>query len=290
MNPALRKLLRKGDPTPEEIDKFLQSTEFPLVSENDVTFVYRGHADAVYLRCFISGLDAAQPLQALGESGLWAATLELSRGSRIEYKFEIVNGDHRELVVDPLNPVLARDPFGANSVCQAAGYERPAWTEPQHHTRKGSVEGFSIDSKAFGQRRDIAVYLPARFKQRRRYPLLIVHDGFDYLKFAALQTVLDNLIDALEIPPLIAALTQSPDRLKEYAGDDRHAEFVAKEIPKALADHYLLAEGPWAPRLIGGKLRWRGFITHGLAVSRGIWSTAPAIGLVCFQRYRAPPT
>ena len=251
MNPALRKLLRKGDPTPEEIEKFLQSTEFPLVSENDVTFVYRGHADAVYLRCFISGLDAAQPLQALGESGLWAATLELSRGSRIEYKFEIVNGDHRELVVDPLNPVLARDPFGANSVCQAAGYERPAWTEPQLHTRKGSVEGFSIDSKAFGHRRDIAVYLPARFKQRRRYPLLIVHDGFDYLKFAALQTVLDNLIDALEIPPLIAALTQSPDRLKEYAGDDRHAEFVAKEIPKALADHYPLAEGPWARGLLG---------------------------------------
>ena len=49
-------------------------------------------------------------------------------GSRIEYKFEVIAGGQRQLLVDPLNPVLAHDPFGANSVCQGAGYERPAWT------------------------------------------------------------------------------------------------------------------------------------------------------------------
>ena len=47
-----------------------------------------------------------------------------------------------------------------------------------------------------------ALYLPARFRRTRRYPLLVVHDGHDYLRYAALGTILDNLIHRLEIPEL----------------------------------------------------------------------------------------
>ncbi len=251
MNPDLRRLFRKGAPATGEIDAFLRENEFPLVDEADVTFVYRGHADKVYLRCWISGLDTAQPFQPLAGSDLWAATIELPKGSRIEYKLEVVRHGQHELIVDPLNPVLAHDPFGANSVCQAWGYERPHWTHEKPDSRDGGLAAIEIDSEVFRDRRQANVYLPARFRDNRRYSLLVVHDGNDYLNYAALKTVLDNLIHALEIPPLIVALTQSPDRLKEYAGDERHARYLAEELLPVLSDTYPLIDEPQARCIMG---------------------------------------
>ena len=36
------------------------------------------------------------------------------------------------------------------------------------------------------------MYLPARFRPTRRYPLLVVHDGGDYIHYAALKEVLSD--------------------------------------------------------------------------------------------------
>jgi enterochelin esterase family protein len=251
MNAALRKLFRKGSPDKAEIDAFIASTAFPLVDGSEVTFVYRGVADAVYLRCWISGFDAAQPFQLLNGTELWVLTIELPAGSRIEYKFEIEAGGDRHLIIDPLNGVLAHDPFGANSVCQGAGYERPVWTMHDPEARSGSVDSFSVESSAFREARGISVYLPARFRRKRRYPLLVVHDGHDYARYADLKIVLDNLIHYLEIPQMIVALTQSPDRLKEYAGDERHAAFIAHDLLPQLADKYPLLDEVTARGIMG---------------------------------------
>jgi enterochelin esterase family protein len=251
LNALLRKLFRKGAPTKPDITAFIAAAEFPLVDGSDVTFVFHGQADAVNLRCWISGLNTAQPFQPLHGTDLWAVTIELPPGSRIEYKFEVTRNGERHLILDPLNDVLAHDPFGANSVCQGSGYIRPAWTLHDPDARKGSIEIQTISSKKFGEDREIQVYLPARFRRNRRYPLLIVHDGTDYLKFADLQIVLDNLTHSLEIPAMIVALTQSPDRLKEYAADDRHAFHLAEELLPFLTDTFPLIDEPQARGIMG---------------------------------------
>ena len=251
MNASLRRLLRKGAPAPGAVDAFVRKSTFPLVDENDITFVFRGEADEVLLRCWISGLDAAQPFQRLPDTDLWATTIALPEGSRIEYKFEIVRAGDRQLVLDPLNDVRAEDPFGANSVCQAWGYERPEWTHHREESRPGSVATRQIESEVFRGGREIAVYRPAFFRENRRYPLLVVHDGLDYLHYASLQTVLDNLIHALEIPPLVAVMTQSPDRLREYSGDERHADFIGGELLPFMHENYPLIDEPAARTLMG---------------------------------------
>ncbi|MEX2126205.1 MAG: alpha/beta hydrolase-fold protein [Woeseia sp.] len=247
----MRKLFRKGTPDKAEIDAFINASEFPLVDGTEVTFVYRGVADAVYLRCWISGFDTAQPFQLLNGSELWVSTIELPAGSRIEYKFEIEAGGKRHLIVDPLNDVVAHDPFGANSVCQGAGYERPAWTLHDPEARSGSIEAFKVESGAFREAREISVYLPARFRRNRRYPMLVVHDGHDYVRYADLKVVLDNLIHYLEIPQMIVALTQSSDRLKEYAADDRHADFIAKDLLPQLTERYPLMNATTSRGIMG---------------------------------------
>jgi enterochelin esterase family protein len=251
MNPALRKLVRKGTTNAEEIDALVRELDFPLVDGTDVTFVYRGAADAVYLRCWISGLDTAQPFQSLPGTDLWATTIELPKGSRIEYKFEVDADGRKELILDPLNDVVAHDPFGANSVCQASGYERPQWTLHDPLSKAGSLHSLQVDSTAFGEPREIQVYLPATFRQNRRYPLLVVHDGIDYLHYADLKAVLDNLTHRLEIPSIVVALIQSPDRLKEYGGDDRHARFLVEDLLPLLNDTYPLTDSPAARCIMG---------------------------------------
>lgn len=276
MNPALRKLFRKGAPEAAAIDTFIEESTFPLVDGSDVTFVFRGKADEVFLRCWISGLDTAQPFQLLPDTDIWMAKIELPKGSRIEYKFEVIEGGNRRLILDPLNKVLARDPFGANSVCQGFGYRRPWWTLQREDARAGVLDKLQIQSQIFKGSRDLLVYRPARYRSNRRYPLLIVHDGIDYLKFADLKTVLDNLITSLEIPPLIAVMIQSPDRLLEYGGYDPHADFLAKELLPFMIDTYPLIDDPASRAVMGASF-------GGVAALHAAWRYPGLYGRLVLQ-------
>jgi enterochelin esterase-like enzyme len=227
------------------------ATHSPIVDPGGVTFVYHGAADTVSLRCWIHGLPASQPFERVDDRDLWVLRVELPENSRIEYKFEVVRDGQEHWILDPLNPLTAADPFGANSVAQGYGYERPEWTGEDPAARAGQVDEIALRSHALGDDRHVGIYVPARFRRSRRYPLLIVHDGWDYLRYASLDTVLDNLIHRLEIPPMIVALTQSSDRLVEYAGHDGHARFVAEELPQQLAHDFPLHPSPAARGLMG---------------------------------------
>jgi enterochelin esterase family protein len=50
-----------------------------------------------------------------------------------------------------------------------------------------------VPSRALRRDCPVTLYLPARFRRTVAYPLLVVHDGGDFLQYAAAKTVLDNL-------------------------------------------------------------------------------------------------
>jgi enterochelin esterase-like enzyme len=233
------------------VDTFISAHEFPLIEGTTATFVYCGDADEVHLTHWVYGLPSSQPFKRLLGSDLWFFTLELPRKSRVEYKLEIVHGDEHRLIQDPLNPNLAADPYGANSVVHGEGYESPEWSQFDPSARPGELQEHRLASKVFGDVRSVTVYVPARFRQTRRYPLLIVHDGQDFLRFTELKHVLDNLIHRLEIPPLVVALVDSQQRLTEYADDERHAEFLAKELVPVMEDTYPLLGTAGGRALVG---------------------------------------
>ena len=112
MNPHIEKLMAGGAPSEEAVNAFLRDQDFPLVEPGNVTFVFRGPADEVILRRWISGFNTALPMQVLDGTDLWVLTMELPQGSRFEYKFEVVRSGERELLLDKLNDVVAHDPFG----------------------------------------------------------------------------------------------------------------------------------------------------------------------------------
>ncbi len=251
MTEILRELEADESPSAEAIDRLLETETFPSVRGTTATLVYRGEADRVLLRHWIHGLPSEQAFRRVGDSELWVLELEIPRQSRIEYKIDVVKGRRHRWIRDPLNPVKAHDPFGANSVLHGEGYEVPTWTQPDPTSRKGEMARLAIDSDVFGDRREVQLYLPARHRPRRRHPLLIVHDGEDYLRYANLQTVLDNLIERLEIEPPVVALIQSPDRLIEYGADPRHGRFLAEELLPELEAKLPIKQNASARALMG---------------------------------------
>jgi enterochelin esterase-like enzyme len=275
VNAELGRLLAPGAPSGEAVDEFVATHDLPLVSREGVTFLYRGEADAVFLRMFISGLPAAQPLERVAGSDLWLLHLSLPEQSRFEYKFEVKRGGANEWLTDPLNPFRASDPFGENSVCQGWGYLPPEWTLPDENARAGSFDELTVESRHLG-RRAVLLYLPARFRRTRRYPLLVLHDGGDYLRYAQLKVVLDNLIHRLEIPPLIVALTESPDRLRDYVGFDPHADFVVGELLPAVAARAPLDPDPAMRGAMGASL-------GGVAALHAAWRHPGAFGRLLLQ-------
>ncbi len=248
---AIRALARQPRHTRAEIDAFLAAHDFPLVEGTTVTFVWRGRATEVNLQHWVFGLAASQAFRRLGRTDLWYLTMELPEGSRVEYKIEVVRGAERHWIEDPLNDARARDPFGANSVCQCAGYVVPDWTLHRADTRPGRIEDRTIESRAWGGPRPVKLYFPARYLPTRSYPLLVVHDGPDYLEYAGLKTVLDNLIHRLEIPSMIVAFTGSDDRLAEYADSEAQARFLVEDLVPTLEAELPLEGRPAARGLMG---------------------------------------
>ncbi|MBV9205973.1 MAG: enterochelin esterase [Actinobacteria bacterium] len=233
------------------VDRFLARHEVPIVEGARCTFLYRGEADEVSLVHRIFGLPSHLPLRRLRDTDLWYGMLELPEGSRVEYQLEVARDGHRDRINDPLNPRLAHSPMGSSSVCYAQGYVTPDWTMPDADARQGSLTDVVVRSRALRRDCRVTLYLPARFRPTARYPLVIVHDGGDYLQYAAAKTVLDNLIHRLDVAETVAAFIYPGDRLAEYANSAAHARYLTAELLPLLEAEFPLAARPSGRCLMG---------------------------------------
>ncbi len=235
----------------DEVTHFLSNHRFPAVEDNIVTFVFAGMVEHVSLRHWIYGLPSSLPLFRYGGTPLWFRSMVFPPRSRIEYKYGVQQSGHEEWIFDPLNPNVAHDPFGGNSVVHCRDYQDPEWAFEQPGVPQGVLERFTLNSHALERDQQIQVYLPNNYRDYRRYRLLVVHDGDDYLKFSRLKQVLDNLIARLEIPPLIVAFTNPGDRIREYAADPRHAKHIVEELIPSLEERYPVIRQPSGRCLMG---------------------------------------
>ena len=214
----------------EAVDRFLGRHEIPIVEGDRCTFLWRGEADEAWVCQRIVGLPDRIPLRRLHGTDLWQLVLELPEGSRVEYQIEIRRGEHYERFNDPLNEKRSHSPMGSSSVCFAAGYRTPDWVLPDPEARPGELKELVLRSRALGRDAHVTVYLPARFRPTASYPLLVVHDGGDFLQYASMKTVLDNLIHRLDVEETVVAFTHPGDRLQEYANSAAHSRFLTQEL------------------------------------------------------------
>ena len=248
---AINRLRERRPVDGATVDRFLGRHEVPIVEGSRCTFLWRGEADEVFMVHRIFGLPNHLRLRRLRGTDLWYAVLELPERSRVEYQLEVVRGGHRERMNDPLNPRLAHSPVGSSSVCYAHGHVVPEWTAFDPEARPGSLVDMVVPSRALRRDCPVTLYLPARFRRTATYPLLIVHDGGDYLDYAAAKTVLDNLIHRLDVAELVAAFVYPGDRLAEYANSAAHARFLTAELVPRLEAELPLSGTPSSRCLMG---------------------------------------
>jgi len=251
-HPALRQLLSNAL-TPATLKRFLEDQDFPLVAKGRVSFVWVGDASQVELLRWIHGGVNRSAFQQVADSPLWWLDLDVTDGGRFEYKLGINKSGEEHWILDPLNHSKAGDPFGDNSVCKTFGYVRPEWSMPQGAPR-GKIEPLTINSASFDETRREQIYLPCGYTGNEIMPLLIIHDGADYLTYADLATSLDNLIYAKIIQPIIVALVQTGDRPGEYSGGRRHARYLVNDLLPVLESDYAVSKHARNRILLGASL------------------------------------
>ncbi|BAK38318.1 hypothetical protein MLP_53040 [Microlunatus phosphovorus NM-1] len=248
---AINRLRESKELDHQALQRFVDQHEFPIIEGNQCTFVAWQQADEVFLRHRVVGIRDPLPLRRIEHTDFWYVVLEIPKDSRVEYQIEVRRGEHWERFNDPLNPRIARSPVGNSSVCFGQGYQVPDWAVYDPDARPGELVELMIRSQA--QRRDnrVTLYLPARFTTTQRYPLLVVHDGGDYLEYASMKVVLDNLIHRLDMAETVVAFTYPGERLREYPNSGPHARWITKELIGQLEEQFPLIAHPSGRALLG---------------------------------------
>ncbi len=232
----------------------LRGGDLPRHHGPETTFVYVGPATSVALKHWMDDFPRLPAFTRITGTDLWYLTARLPEGARIDYKLDVRDGGRRRLLLDPLNDDHSHDPFGTNSVVAGPGYVRPDWTKPDPTVPAGRAVDLKVPPGAFPRARPVRVLLPAGYDAGRTYPLLIVHDGSEYLQYSALGTVLDNLTHRGEIVPIVAALVDPGERNREYTGDERHGSFLADGVLPVVDRHVAISADPRQRALMGASL------------------------------------
>ena len=218
-----------------EVERFLQvlrALGTPMIDGSAVTFVYH---DPQARRVAVAGefnqwsrTGELAIMEQLDNSGIFHYTLNLSEPARLEYKF-IVDDEWK---LDPLCPNTVDNGIGdRNSYFVVGQFHEPPELQSVEGIPHGRVEEFEFESERLGNRRAVYVYLPPGYDtDTTPLPALYVHDGGEYLSRARLPVVLDNLIHAGEVAPLIAVMVDPVDRMTEYMMNERYTNFVYSEL------------------------------------------------------------
>ena len=172
------------------------------------------------------------PHELIRNGRAWELMAAAPDVARFEYQFELVDRHGgREWILDADNPKRATGPWGHKSVWEEPGYEPPGWVDEDP---VGKPKTVTIASKIL--KRELPALIWAHPDATERSPLLVAHDGPEYVEHSSLLTYLGQL------PPLRAALIGPVDRNEIYSASARYSRALAEEI---------LPQLPSAPARIG---------------------------------------
>lgn len=213
-------------------DSFLRThTKLPII-ENDTTvhFIYNENARSVDMAGDATNWQPSLKLKKVEGTHLWYLTCHYESDARLDYKFVI---DNQHWINDPGNPARCAGGFGENSELRMPRCPVPAETLSYPDIPSGELIDSLWYSETLQNARTITIYLPAEYPfTRRNYPIILFHDGNDYLAFAKAQKIMDYLIHHQIIEPVIGIFVPAVERTPEFIGPRKelYSAFLVKEL------------------------------------------------------------
>ncbi len=215
-----------------------------------VTFLWRGGAEASEVRFDAQILPDAQgaPLLRLGNTDVWFLTVRLPATARFTYGFK--RPGKRQLF-DPLNPLR----FRSSSFAELPAAPPQSWIGIQPDVPKGTLWHEKLRSENLKEERSVSIYTPPGYDPKSgSYGLLVLFDGQDYRGPMPIPTILDNLVAAKKIHPLVAILVDNQSeesRDRDLECYPPFADFLAKELVPWARQRYRFSAEP-ERTIVGG--------------------------------------
>ena len=234
-------------------DSFMNAANsFPFI-ENDtvVNFVYNAASQSVSMAGDATGWSPNINFIHIAGTTFYYYTTTYERDARLDYKF-VINGS--SWVLDPKNPHTCIGGFGPNSELRMPGYVVPPEISYYPAIPHGTITDTTFHSNILGNNRPVRVYLPPGYPSgSEAYPVILFHDGPEYISLGNTNNIFDYLISEHLMTPVIGVFVPPVDRTAEYSGSkiDQFTEFIISELMPVIDAKYKTSNHP-ARRAMAG--------------------------------------
>jgi enterochelin esterase family protein len=233
-------------------DSFITACRaFPFIENDSLAhFIFTGASGSIVMAGDATHWNPSQNLSLIPGTNFWYLTKIYESDARLDYKF-VTGGSN--WILDPRNPKTCAGGFGPNSEIRMGGNtpspEVQYYTDIHHGTFRDTV----FHSNFLNNSRLVRVYLPPSYPAAAEYPLILFHDGLEYINLAAANYVLDYLIAHKMISPVIAVFVPPVDRQPEYAGTkiDLFTSFITGELMPFIDQKYRTSKDPMKRATLG---------------------------------------
>ncbi len=234
-----------------------QTEKTPLLDGNRATFVWQG-TTAPYLKGDWNGWDDPITLTRLAPD-VWVFTAPFDSTAYVEYAYFTDPDDDKARLPDPFNPRRVPNGVGAhNHFFGMAGYRPTPLIQPtkNNHETRGKITRHTVRCEFLVQgKRDLWLYAPPT---REPVPLLLVWDGWDYLRRAKVATMVDRLTAQGQMRPHAIAFFHNGGarRFLEY-GTTEPTLFALQNVADVAREHLNLVDivrQPGAYAVLGASL------------------------------------
>jgi enterochelin esterase-like enzyme len=168
-----------------------------------------------------------------GAGAAWTLDFPRPAVDRMEYQLQLrYPGAGPLLAPDPANPLRADGPFGQKSVIEFPGYRPPVW--PADGGRSEPTTALAVPSRVLRARVPVELWSSAGARPGEPLPLLVVHDGPEYARYAGLLAFLGHATLAGRLPPMRAALLAPVNRDEHYSAAPAWSRALVSEVLPAL--------------------------------------------------------
>ena len=235
------------------VDSFMNSGHAIPYTESDslVHFIYQGSASNIKIAGDATAWNPQLNLIHVNGTDFWYFTAIYPSDARLDYKF-VLNGS--SWILDPKNPYTCSGGFGPNSELRMPAYVVPPEISYYSNIPHGTIKDTTFHSTALGNTRPVKVYLPPDYDSGDKiYPVILFHDGLEYLSLAKANNILDYLIAQHMITPVVGLFVPPVDRSAEYAGSkkDQFTRFIVEELMPVMEQKYRISHDPHQRALLG---------------------------------------